>query len=930
MDSKRWARIEEVFQQALDLPEARRSAWLEAECGDDIELHGEVISLLSHAAVAHTGLEQAMGIVVDEIESSVAGGPKDDVGTRVGPFHLVKEIGRGGMGTVYLGFRATDEFRQSVAVKLVSRGMDSRAILGRFRNERRILAALEHPNIARLFDGGSTPDGRPYFVMEHVDGLTVTEYCRTRTPDIQMRLRIFLDICSAVEHAHRRMVIHRDIKPGNILVLPDGTPKLLDFGIAKILDDPDSAEGALTGTQTRLLTPEYASPEQVLGEPVSAATDVYALGAVLFEMLTGSKAHEVSSRSQAELERAICTEATQLPSAALARSRDAAAARSAREVRGDLDNIVLMAMRKEPARRYQSVADLAADIERYLAGRPVVARQDTFLYRASKFVRRNRVGVAAAVVVLLTLAAGVASTVYEARRAERRFAQVRKLANKFLFDFDGEISKVPGTTKAREMLVRTALEYLDSLSSEASGDISLQAELAAAYQSVGDIQGRMGGPNLGQHQAATVSYRKAIQVEERVLAARPGDADAQYALATSWLRLARVQYYLFQFPQLEASLAKARPIAEALAAGAGNNARYFEPVLSANDMLGTLQMAREEHSQALATFRSNVEYQRKVLALRAPGSTAAVSSSIELGRALVRVGVASVRNGELGAARTAYMDADKLLGELAAKYPANFQVSKDRLNLYSYLGLLDQNYPAQLSDARADARAAVASFTKATDLARARFEADPRNSDARYDYANSCLSTAANLALLDPKAAQAIYRNVPSLGEGMSHELMTWKLFPYRTEFTLALLAAGGGDLASARAHMEAAIATMEKVLAATPDLAPNEVILSRVRLSDWYEKADPAMALRLLEAARKRAEAISTEYFTGRALQAGTYGALGRHYALAGDRPTAALWYQRQKTHWAEWLRNHPAQDYITSEIRKADEALNALSAGR
>lgn len=513
----RWQRIEELFLAASDLPTAERAAFLEREAAGDPELHDAVSGMLRHAGATGAGFREA-------VEQAAANA--DLPGTHIDRYTIVRELGRGGMGAVYLAERTDREFHQQVAIKVVKRGLDTAQIVERFRQERRILASLDHPNIARLFDGGATPDGAPYLVMEYVEGRPLADYCRERNLTVRERLMLFEQVCSAVQHAHQKLIVHRDIKPANILVTPAGTPKLLDFGIAKLLlPDETAAPGeAITRAGARVLTPDYASPEQILGEPVSVATDVFSLGAVLYELLSGKRAHEFKTYSDPEFIRVICETEVKPPSEA------AGDARLRRALAGDLDNIVRLALRKDPARRYVSVEQFAGDIRRYLEGRPVTARPEGVLYRARKFVGRHRLTVAAAALAVLSLVAGIVSTVIQARRADaqaaktqRRFQQVRKLANTFVFDVYDGMADLPGTAKLRAGVVATALEYLDSLAADAEGETALQAELAAAYKRVGDVQGNPALSGLGQTKAGLASYEKAIAILERLAKAENPD-----------------------------------------------------------------------------------------------------------------------------------------------------------------------------------------------------------------------------------------------------------------------------------------------------------------------------------------------------------------------------------------------------------------------
>src|SRR5215813_6893757 len=506
MTPERWRKVEEIFQTAAERPTDLRTAYLTKACSGDETLRAEVESLLAHE-VYDTFIQS---VVMDEARrlSGIAG--ESLIGARIDAYRVTSLLGQGGMSTVYLAERDDDQYRKQVALKVVKRGLDTEFVINQFRRERQILASLEHPYIARLLDGGTTPDGLPYFVMEHIEGQPITHYCETNKLSIPERLKLFNLVCAAVAYAHQNLIIHRDLKPSNILVTKGGTPKLLDFGIAKLLD-PDPSYEAVTQTAAgaRMMTPEYASPEQVCGPFVTAATDIYSLGVVLYELLTGKRPHQIKSYSMQEIAQAVCHTEAEKPSAVGSRQAKASA-KLRRQLAGDLDNIVLKAIRKEPERRYNSIEQFSEDIRRHLKGQPVLARRGTLTYRASKFVRRYRWGIAAVSLVILSLVGGIVMSNYQARRAERRFQQVRKLAHTFLFDVNDKIRDLPGSTEAREVVVKTATEYLDSLAQEAESDPGLQWELMTAYEQVGKIQSAVGGANLGQPEAAMQSYQKAL------------------------------------------------------------------------------------------------------------------------------------------------------------------------------------------------------------------------------------------------------------------------------------------------------------------------------------------------------------------------------------------------------------------------------------
>ena len=551
MTPERWRGIKTIFDAALELPSAGRTAFVEASCEGDAEALAEVQSLLAANDEAGDFIEVAPGPPPDKEYST---------GFSIGPYRIVQVIGEGGMGMVYQAVRVDDLYRKLVAVKVARRGFNDSAAMRRFETERHILAHLEHPNIARLLDGGTTVAGQPFFVMDFIAGKPIDEYCDAHHLDLASRLRLFLTVCSAVQYAHQNFVVHRDIKPQNILVTEEGAIRLLDFGIAKLLDPEDDSAGATTSI-VQMMTPEFASPEQLLNEPVTTASDTYSLGVLLYILLTGHRPFLFKSRMPREIWDTIREAEPRRPSSVVVLSERTATGRDitlpivanarairpgrlARELAGDLDTILLMALRREPHRRYTSVEQLANDIERYLSGQPVLAREDTFSYRAGKFVGRHKGAVAAAGLAVLALAGGVVATSWEARiatrereRAERRFNDVRRVANSLLFDVHDAIKNLPGATPARQLILTRALEFLDNLSKDAGDDRSLQKELAAAYERVGDVQGQAREANLGEPEAALVSYKKALAIREALVAGSPGDRDARRDLVPNYGKL---------------------------------------------------------------------------------------------------------------------------------------------------------------------------------------------------------------------------------------------------------------------------------------------------------------------------------------------------------------------------------------------------------
>lgn len=475
MTPERWQRVRRILDRALELRGDERSAFLLEACGDDAILRSDIETLLRADACGGLPLDAPVEKYADALVGEIAdGAPASDtaIGRRVGPYRLVREIGRGGMGVVYLAERDDGQFEQRVAIKLLPPGLDTAERERRLRSERQILASLEHPNIARLLDGGVTADGLPFLAIEYIEGMPIHRYCDKRRLGIKQRLALMLGVCDAVQYAHRKLIVHRDLKPANILVTADGQVTLLDFGIAKLLDpEADAPDTPLTRTGMRPLTPEYASPEQVRGEPITTGSDVYQLGVLLFELLTGQRPYRFDTRSPAEAERVICTQVPPRPSGVVRRSspergkagrlRATTPERLERSLRGDLDAIVLMALRKEPERRYASAAALAEDVRRHLAALPVTARPDSLSYRARKFVHRHAVGVAASLGVLLLVGGTVSIYTY-------RLAQERDRAEQAAED-----------ARLEERKTRQVAEFVTGLFNVANPDRSEAADLTA-------------------------------------------------------------------------------------------------------------------------------------------------------------------------------------------------------------------------------------------------------------------------------------------------------------------------------------------------------------------------------------------------------------------------------------------------------------------
>ncbi len=605
-----FSRIEAIFNEALAAPAAGRTALIESRCARDAALMAEVRSLLkagAEAEAATTARQTEGGANSSDLPAQ----------TRIGPYEIDRLLGRGGMGAVYLAHRADGQFDQQVAIKLIDLPLASGFFRERFRQERQILAGLQHPLIARLLDGGVTGNGDLYLAMEYVDGTPIHRFCDEKHFTVAQRLALFKSVCDAVQFAHQNLVVHRDLKPDNILIAQDGTPRLLDFGTAKLLSPSvDGSRSEFTRQGYQSFTPQYASPEQVLGNPITTASDTYSLGVLLYLLLTGTFPYELKEFTTAEMVRVICQEAPRRPAATVG---------SSRRLDPDLEAIVLKALRKEPQERYLTAEQLASDVRAHLDARPVIARRGTLRYRTSKFVRRNWIALTAACVLAVTLVAGVAGVVWQARvanierkKAEARSADLRQLSTSLLSELDEAIKQLPGSTGAQKLLVTRVLEHLDRMAKDAKGDRLAQLDLVDAYTRLGNIQGNGYEQNLGNRPDAVASIGKAIAIGEGLVASNPRDQEALRALANAQASRGEILSETADLTGAVASLRIAAQTYDRLVALPGVKPEVFTEASTVSSTLGDVlgqDTGFADLAAAITAYRKSLDLDARALAL---------------------------------------------------------------------------------------------------------------------------------------------------------------------------------------------------------------------------------------------------------------------------------------------------------------------------
>ena len=807
MNSQNWQKVKDVFAEALEKSNGNRLEFLRERCGADAELFAEVKSLLDANAETEPLIEKNAFQLASKLN---AGGKNYDF-TKFGRYTVLKEIGRGGMGAVFLARRSDGAYEQQAALKIIRQNFVNDEIERHFRRERQILASLNHPNIAKLLDGGVSDAGELFLVMEYVEGETLTEYAKKQRLTIAEKLELFLKICRAVSFAHQNLVVHRDLKPSNILITKDGEPKLLDFGLAKITapdENPFALENDSEQTKTlfRAFTPAYAAPEQIHGKTVTTASDVYSLGVILYELLTGAKPFQLEGKSLDEIFQTIDLTEPPKPST-VGNSRfsiqdsKSASRNPASEIlnpkflRGDLDNITLKALRKEPLRRYKSVEAFAADLERHLKNLPIKARPNTISYLASRFFRRNKIAVSATAFVILALISGLAVALWQAQiarlerdRAERRFSDVRQLSNSLLFELSPKIERLSGSTEARKILVSRALEYLDSLATESQNDSSLQSELAAAYEKIGDLQGNPNKPNLNDFAGAVNSFEKAQTIRRNFVQT----TENQKSLAENYRVLSGVRWAQSDVKNAFADGEKSLEIYQNLTV---ENPAAFD--LQANAL-----ETRIEYAQLYANNnqfeRAIPLFQNILTSLAALDSRAAETQRLKA-KTEAFLGNALSWNDRQTEAETEMAKATAEVEPLAAAHPNDADIQQDLWRIY----MLASSIYETINDARA-----LEFSRKALNVAENATALDGANTQAKQNLARTFSRVGIGLVLTNrlSEAAENLQKSKNILDEMLENEPENTA---YQRDF--AKLYIRSADLKYKQKNIGAALADYEK-----------------------------------------------------------------------------------------------------------------------
>jgi eukaryotic-like serine/threonine-protein kinase len=922
MKSDRWSLIEEIFQGALEQPPAERKQYVEKACENDKDLLPEIESLLESDTDAESVLR---ALIADDLKEAAQTSGLSEIGLQLGPYHLVRELDSGGMGIVYLAVRSDDHYFQVVAIKMIRKGHDSPELVHRFRTERQILATLNHPGIGTILDGGETKDGRPYIVMEYVEGQPITLASKSRSLSIRQRIELFRSVCSAVHYAHQKLIIHRDIKPSNVMVTPDGMVKLIDFGISKPLEPQlVLSDSSPTATSLRRCTPDYASPEQIQGKQLTTATDIYSLGVLLFELLTGSRPYTLSNLSAVAADQVVSEEGGKKPSSAPGIS-----SAERKELSGDLDRIVLKAMDLDPSRRYLSVQHLNEDLLRYLSGKPISARKTTPTYVLSKFAQRHTAAVLTVCTIAIALSGLALLYLKQSRSVDRRVKAVRTLADSAISDMTDKLQDSSASTETQAALFQRALSYLGELRKTSGNDPRLLLELSKAYVRVGDLEGSPQVANLGNSGTAVTSYREASRTAIEAHARMPGDESTQAVIET-YQRLGGIESFLGNLHEAndnyQQALTWARkfsqqkpddPIRKRLLAtsyaGIGdvslsdlNPDKALENYSAAFQVFGDRPNGVEEHDRMLIGF-----YIGKGRTLNELGKQ---SEALESNRKAVALAEALIQRfpSSLQARRAVFLAYEETVLPLAGR---------DALNV-------------------SDSAQAQVYARKALSIAQALVGIDSKNAQAQYDLALAYTSMGDAFRQSNPDTASTWYRKSialtkqlsPLYGSGARHWLAI------RNEALAEVLVKDGAAPERLRLLQEANLVRQE--LAETSPHGFLHLMRSYCKLSDAELAVnDLAKARQYANAALPfldKFDAASPSLLVLRDLGFcyESEGAVQHHIATEGKLPSAEQltaevesrkWYSKSAEAWSTWNKRGAATPESERERHKVVNILKA-----